>query len=245
MDIFKIICPFFYDMTIEAVIFDKDGILVETEWAHYESYRKAVWEIVKLELPLKLYVEYGVSRNYKEFLRDAFGEKLNLSLYDQIHNLKRRYYAEFRKQGFKPVDGIKDLIQRLYGHYRLAIASTTSVESICEDLESVGIQKSFFELLKSGKDGDVKNNKPAPDIYLRIAEILGVNPSNCIVLEDGKNGILAAKNAGMICIARSYDFTPGKSDKEKEEYLKEAGAKKVIKSYSEITVQMIDSFVNQ
>ena len=86
---------------------------------------------------------------------------------------------------------------------KLAVCTSSDLVKMNINLKAIGLYDSFDALI-NGRD--IKNNKPAPDIYLKGAEMLGVSPSECLVVEDAKNGILAAKAAGMHNVALTTTF---------------------------------------
>lgn len=219
---------------ITAIIFDKDGIIVDTEKYHYEAYRLALLGH-GLKLTIDTYKKYGISRDYREFLHDAFGRSLSPDKYAEVIENKQKNYNMQTRNNLSYVRGIFGLIKRVHGRYRLAVASSTSFECILNDLTRIGMIKQLsnpFEVIMSAKD--VMRNKPFPDVYIEAAKKLHADVSECLVLEDSKNGVLAAKRAGMRCIARSNEFTP-------DESLKDAGADRIIVKFSELTDELIES----
>ena len=100
---------------------------------------------------------------------------------------------------FDAIDGIKDLISDLINNnIAIALASSSPMKFIQLAIEKVGISE-YFDIIVSGEHVD--KSKPEPDIFLRAASLLKVKPSDCLVLEDSVNGVIAAKKAGMKCIA--------------------------------------------
>jgi HAD superfamily hydrolase (TIGR01509 family) len=104
-----------------------------------------------------------------------------------------------REEGMKPIPGVLDLIRHLHASgIRLAVASSSPMTDILHTVSSFQV-KDCFATFASG--GECQNGKPFPDVFLLAAERLGVEPSTCLVIEDSRNGLLAAKAAGMTCIA--------------------------------------------
>lgn len=219
---------------ITAIIFDKDGIIVDTEKYHYEAYRLALLRH-GLKLTIDTYRKYGISRDYREFLHDAFGSSLSHGRYREVIENKQMNYNMLTRNKLSHVRGIFGLIKRLHGRYRLAVASSTSFECILNDLTRISMIKKLsnpFEVIMSAKD--VMHNKPFPDVYIEVAKRLHADVSECLVIEDSRNGVLAAKSAGMKCIAKSNDNTS-------DESLKDAGADRIIVKFSELTDELIES----
>jgi len=182
---------------LKAIIFDMDGVLVDSEPLHFEVDR-----LLLKEMGYELDYEY-----YKQFigstetvLWNSVKEKYQLKESTQVlkamaGNKKREIVEE---HGFPEIEGVYDMIKRLHDSgFTMAVASSSSAGYI-EEVTSYFKIKQYFKYLVSGED--VKHPKPAPDIFLKSAQLLGVEPSECIVVEDSTIGTKAAKAAGMTCI---------------------------------------------
>jgi len=102
------------------------------------------------------------------------------------------------ESAYEPIDGISELLEELKRRgIPVGIASSSAKDFILAVLAKFGIA-SYFSCVVSGEEVD--QGKPAPDVYLEAARQLGADPSRCVVLEDSRNGIIAAKAAGMACI---------------------------------------------
>ena len=181
-----------------AVIFDMDGVLVDSEPMHIEAMRQVL---------APHGVEYTDADNEQffgftdlEVFRTLNGER-GLTL-DAIALTRRRAetIVEFtRAKSIPPMPGVPDVIHELHqAGYRLALASSSAIEIIEATLEVLGITPRF-DVVVSGLT--IGRGKPAPDIFLATAQRLGVPPSRCLVIEDSRNGLLAAKAAGTACAA--------------------------------------------
>lgn len=105
------------------------------------------------------------------------------------------------------MDGVRNVLPRIAGAgYRLALASSSAPENIAATLETLGVDR-LFEVVQSGLS--VGRGKPAPDIFLETARRLGVPPVRCLVAEDSRNGLLAAKATGMACVVIPCAATSG------------------------------------
>jgi HAD superfamily hydrolase (TIGR01509 family) len=114
----------------------------------------------------------------------------------------------FEKEPLAPIDGIPRLIDKLKEKgLPLAVASSSSHALIDLILDKIGLA-GHFDALVSGED--VTTGKPAPDVFLHAAKQLNTAPRDCLVVEDSANGILAAKRAGMVCVA--YKNREGEAD---------------------------------
>jgi len=105
----------------------------------------------------------------------------------------------------KAFPGLHDLLRKLKARQiRLAVASCADRVKIEANLKAIEVETAGFQAILAGDE--VRNMKPAPDIYLAASEKLGVRPSDCCVIEDSINGIQAAKAAGMRCVAVAQSF---------------------------------------
>jgi HAD superfamily hydrolase (TIGR01509 family) len=195
--------------SIAAVIFDMDGVLVDSEPMHFEATRRVL---------TPLGIEYTDADNERffgftdpEVFRILAGEH-GLELREaELVRERTRCIVEMTRASPTPMEGVPDVLHRLVrARYRLALASSSSPDVIAATLDAIGVDD-LFEVVVSGLV--VGRGKPAPDIFLETARRLGVAPSECLVIEDSRNGLLAAKAAGMSCVAipcpatRSQDFS--------------------------------------
>lgn len=182
----------------QCVIFDMDGVIIDSEPIHHECERT----IFKL-------LGVSVSDEDHNALVGATDETLWLrigSLYDlpikinEAIQLKKTLYMEYLKRETyrKPIPYVVELISDLYNNnFLLALASSSPHEQINYILESLRI-KHYFHAIISGED--VKEGKPHPGIFLKAAKSVGIDPESCVVIEDSYNGVMAAKSANMKCI---------------------------------------------
>ncbi|GGN98026.1 HAD family hydrolase [Saccharibacillus kuerlensis] len=182
---------------IEAFIFDMDGVIIDSEPMHFDVDRRVMEyygypitqekleEYVGMtnpELWAAIRAEFGMTQTVEEIVEYQMGHKIEV----------------LRAAEMEPIDGISDLIAELEkGGIPCAVASSSPPVFIEAVLEKFGLRDAF-KAVASGEE--VPRGKPAPDVFLRAAELLGVDPVRCIVLEDSKHGIDAAKAAGMRCI---------------------------------------------
>ena len=181
---------------IEAVVFDLDGVLVDSEH---------VWDAARKELA----AEEG--RPWPERAsRDMMGmSSLEWSRYmhgvvglpeppEEISAKVVRRLEEIYRQELPLIEGAVEAVERLAGRWPLGLASSSNRELIDLVLELSGLARSFLATVSSE---EVPRGKPAPDVYLEAARRLGVAPSRCAAVEDSENGIRSAKAAGMRVIA--------------------------------------------
>jgi beta-phosphoglucomutase len=189
-----------------TVIFDLDGLLIDSEPFWQKAYKAFLKKYNLRDDPEveKLKHGAGVRDNIQ-----MFQEKLGLK--GDIDALKDEYRGFFYTFAFEEdalhlMPGAKHLLHCLSNNqYRLAIATGGHTEeNIQEILTRLGIDSYFPTHISSDM---VEKGKPDPAVYLKTAEILGVDPSDCVVLEDSVNGTKSAKAAGMVVIGVNNDMS--------------------------------------
>ena len=193
---------------LKAVIFDMDGVLVDSEPLHA---RAAVLALKNLGVDISIEYFYGFIGSTTIHMLETLIQDYNLSstvseiliLYNEAkHQL-------IQVEGYEAVPYTKELIIDLYKHgVKLAIASSSTSTEIEDVVKALGIG-SYFDKLISGTT--VKHPKPAPDVFLKAVTELGINKSECIIFEDSCNGVRAAKAAGIPVIGFVNEHS-GKQD---------------------------------
>lgn len=187
---------------IKAILFDMDGVLVDSEPLHFEAHRRAL-EKHGINITEEDYIQNGVSggqRSFYEVMQIKYHKTVDVG---EIKKEKKEIYGNLIGE-IELFDGVKEILEDLSGKYRMAIVSTTHLEYIYKTLEHVGI-RNYFETFSSAKE--LERGKPFPDVYLDALKKLNLNADECIAIEDSKNGVEAAKNAGIKCIAIPNKFT--------------------------------------
>ena len=188
---------------MQAVIFDLDGTLIDSMW---------MWKQIDIDylarhghpLPEDLQdcIEGMSFSETAVYFKERFGLKDSLDIIKDDWN-RMAYDIYVNEVPLKP--GVLEFLQYLKKQgIRTGIATSNSKELLMAVLESLGIAEYFDELHTSC---EVEKGKPAPDIYLLVAEKLGVKPENCLVFEDIMQGILAGKAAGMKVCAVKDEFS--------------------------------------
>lgn len=185
---------------IEAIIFDLDGVIVDTARFHYQAWKKIAQKLgffLSLEQNERL---KGVSRMESLELLFEFGE---LPLPDEKERIKlatqkNEWYREniFKITPKEILPGVENFLAELKeAHYKLAIGSSSKNAGTI--LERISYSH-FFDAIVDGTK--IINSKPDPEVFLKAAYELGVEPERCLVFEDALSGIKAAKSAGMKAI---------------------------------------------
>jgi HAD superfamily hydrolase (TIGR01509 family) len=181
---------------IQAVVFDLDGVLIQSE---------EVWDTVREQFTRERGGRYDAeiqrammgmsSTEWSRFLHDTAGipdepEEINAEVV-------RRMLAAYERD-LPLIDGARDAVRRLAAEFTLAVASSSNRALIDAVLRAAGIEQHFDATVSSE---EVAHGKPAPDVYLEAARRLGVDPARCAAVEDSHGGIRSAKAAGMRVIA--------------------------------------------
>ncbi|MDA3941572.1 MAG: HAD family phosphatase [Spirochaetia bacterium] len=212
----------------KCIIFDMDGVLIDSEPLHFDfenrlfkslgitvsqevhetfvgTSSKTMWEIIKKTHSLPNTVPELVLKGNSEFL-------------DYLDNQK----------SLELIKGIIELLQRLkVAGFNLILASSSPHKLINHILSKCNIDE-YFPIRISGDD--VNNGKPDPEIFLKAAEVIGVKPENCLVIEDSTNGVNAAVKAGMKCVGYR---NPGSGNQD----LKTADL--ILGSFDSLTIDLI------
>lgn len=188
---------------IKAVIFDLDGIIVDSEPLHFEAAKKTLNKF-GIDLTLEDYLEFGVAKGAKN-LFDKLSEKYGVAIdREKAFLAKSENFKEIFEKKAHPREGIAELIKRLDKDYVLAIASSGNGNSVQLVLDKFNF-KNYFKAVITAED--VEKVKPFPDIYLKCCATLGLENSECVAIEDSETGLQAAKAAGIKCIVVPCDFT--------------------------------------
>lgn len=215
------------ESAIEAVVFDLDGVIVDTE---------QVWDDVREQLVRERGGRWhggaqaammGMSSpEWSRYLHDELGvaqspEEIN-------HEVVRRMLARYRDD-LPLIEGAVDAVRRLAAEFPLAVASSSNRPLIEAVLERAGIDDLFDAVVSSE---EVARGKPAPDVYLDAARRIAVEPTRCAAVEDSANGLRAAHAAGMRVLALPNAHYPPAPDA-----LKLAHA--IISSPTELTPELV------
>ena len=215
---------------IDTVIFDLDGVIVDSEPVHQENER---WMFEQLGLTLteeehKNYIGTSAIDMWKQVIAI---HDLNKKPEELLEMGRNRYLQMLKKEDrIRLVPGVKTLINHLgKNHFGLLLASSASKKTILTVLNHFDLLDQFEVII--GAD-DVNRSKPFPDLFLKAAFAHHVQPEDCLVIEDSVNGVKAAKTAGMKCIGYQ-NSSALLQDLNEGDY--------VVESLSEINTQLINS----
>ncbi len=182
---------------LRAVIFDMDGVIIDSEPDHARA-ALMVFERYGADVDIS-YCSSFIGSSTKKMCEDAvdrFGIDVSVDeLLDEMNRAKKELAV---REGYKPIEGVKEVIKVLYrAGVKLAVASSSSPSEIEDVVKALGIKKYFNKLVSSS---NVEKPKPAPDTFNLALSKLGVSEKETIVIEDSEFGVEAAKAAGMACI---------------------------------------------
>lgn len=184
-------------MYIKAVIFDMDGLMLDTEKLYVRFWCEAANQ---LGFPMKEHHALSIRSMAAKYaipkLKGYFGEAFD---YAQVRSKRIELMNQYiEEHGIDKKEGIEELLKYLSEHgYKMAVATASDMERTEKYLTRAGLLSYFDKIVCAFM---VESGKPAPDIYEKAAEELGEKPMQCIALEDSPNGILAAYRAGCIPI---------------------------------------------
>ncbi|MDQ4030689.1 MAG: HAD family phosphatase [Actinomycetota bacterium] len=216
-------------MTVDAVVFDLDGVLVRTEeiWdevrealarergGRYDTEaQRAMMGMSSLEWSLYMHEELGIADEPAAINAEV------------VRRMQERY-----RERLPLIEGAREAVERIAARWPLGLASSSNRPLIDAVLDLAGI-KEFFRATVSSEE--VERGKPAPDVYLEAARRLGVAPSRCAAIEDSHSGIRSAKAAGMRVVA-----IPNASFPPEPEALREADA--VLESLAELGPSAVEA----
>jgi beta-phosphoglucomutase len=212
-------------MPIKGIIFDLDGVLVDTVPTHFSAWRR-MFEEYGYKFDKRVYRDLVDGRPRFDGARSVMINHSDQEIREAADK-KNDYYVEMIDNGdFRVFDAAVTLVRNCQAK-SLGLAAASSSANVRYVLEKAGLLDAFPVVV--GGD-DVERGKPNPDIFLNAAEGLGLTVPECIVIEDSSSGVLAAKNGGFYCVGLLHD--------DHEEKL--PGADKIVSSLAEVDIKQIE-----
>lgn len=197
-----------------ALIFDMDGVIVDTEALHAEAKRTA-FEYYQIEVPENLYAEFR-GRSDADMVEQVVKEygAAHLSAADVL-NYKHAVFSTLHEK-IAPVEGVLEFIRLARRHFdKLAVTTSATKDNQEFTFDKFGLVP-FFDVVVTAQE--IRQTKPHPDPYLVTTRQLGLDPASCMVIEDSKNGILSAKAAGCVVVAITTSFSASELKETYAEY---------------------------
>jgi len=189
--------PQIYD--IDAVVFDLDGVLVDSEPVHFRAVNRALapYGVTIDEAEYRSFIGMGAVATWDAW-RASHGIAASTPELIAANTTAR---VEEITLGVPAIADAVALARELHrAAWPLAIASSSTRAVIDALLQALDLD-AVFDVRVSGEDADVAHSKPAPDVYLAAAARLGIAPARCVAIEDSAPGVLSATRAGMLCVA--------------------------------------------
>jgi beta-phosphoglucomutase len=199
---------------LRAVLFDCDGVIADSEHLHFSLFQKILSEELGLTLTKEAYLAKYLAMDDKGCFRAVLKDNGKTLPEDAIAALiekKSALYKQAAAQSLVILPGVVEFVMAVSQKYPLAMASGALREEVLLMIETAGIRH-YFDAVVAAED--VTRGKPAPDAYLKaLAELNRLNPgkdfqpSECLVVEDSKHGVVSAHAAGMKCVAVCTSYT--------------------------------------
>ena len=218
---------------LKAVLFDMDGVIVDTEPLHHKAYQQ-MFSKVCIEVSSSMYEGFTGQSTYDicKQLCSHFELKQNPQ---ELVQLKRDFFTKlfFEDDDLQLINGVEQLIKNYFDNgLTLILASSASMFTINNVMKRFNLDPYFSEKLSGA---DLKASKPHPEIFINAAKAARVLQNECFVIEDSTNGIKAAKGAGIFCVAYKSEHSKN------QDYTL---ADMVISDYNEISFDRIKSTFN-
>jgi putative hydrolase of the HAD superfamily len=189
---------------IKAVIFDFDGLIIDTETVWYESFKEILGSF-GVEFPLEIFTPCVGTHGtiIDEYIEEKLGENV------RVEEVRRRVRECHRNKiiNIGARDGVRDYLEQAKElDLRIGLASSSGKEWIYEFLKKLDLLH-FFDVIKSRDD--VTMIKPNPELYIQCTDALNVSPNEVVAFEDSNNGLKAAKAAGVACVIVPNPITEG------------------------------------
>ncbi|MBP8793948.1 MAG: beta-phosphoglucomutase family hydrolase [Lutibacter sp.] len=178
----------------KALIFDLDGTIANTMQYHFEAWRKAV-EPYGIDFSAALFLSLTGSSRVATIdkLNELFGTKMIVA---EVGRVKAAHFKTLVQQTTE-IKVVADVVRKYHTILPISIGTGSTTNGATTTLKIINMQQYFDIIITSD---NIENSKPHPETFLKCAQLMGVNPKDCVVFEDGVLGMQAAKTAGMMVI---------------------------------------------
>lgn len=190
-------------MRLEAVFWDNDGVLVDTEELYFDATR-AVLAQAGFTFSAEQFTELSLrqGRSAFELVRQAVDERE----IERLRSARNARYAERLAAGVAALDGIEEVLAALHGRVVMGVVTSSNPEHFEIAHRATGLRR-YFDFVLTNRD--YERSKPHPDPYLAALARCGLAPGQCIAVEDSERGLAAARAAGLRCIVVPRGLTRG------------------------------------
>ena len=211
-------------MKYKAILFDMDGVLIESEFLmrHAAIQALAEWGIEAKHEDFREFTGMGEDM-FVGGVAEKYGHTYTYDMKDRAYD----YFGEQVKELAHVPEGVKEMLTTLHEKgLVMAVCSAADLRKVRYNIQAIGVDESIFSALVTGSD--VERKKPFPDIYLKGAELIGMDPKDCLVVEDAVSGIKAAHAAGMDAVGVPTTFS-------KEELMERVHPEYLLNEIKELT----------
>jgi beta-phosphoglucomutase len=221
-------------MSLKAVLFDMDGVIVDTEPLHHKAYFQMFYDR-NLEVSDAMYHSFTGQSTLKVCRQLCEHFQLDVNPQELVLHKRSKFHELFRNDPeLALISGVRERIEEYHENgLTLVLASSASMGTINAVFERFNLNPYFKEKLSGA---DLQASKPHPEIFLKAAQLAGKEKKNCVVIEDSTNGILAAKAANIACVG--FDSINSKN----QDY---DLADKIIRSFDEIKLPDLQQWFNE
>ena len=190
-------------MKYKAILFDMDGVLIDSEWLMRDT-------------AIQSLAEHGVQARHEDFREfTGMGEDRFIGGVAEKYGLKYEFFMKERAYDYfgqrvmeetEVPEGVKEMLETLHSRgIKLAVCSAADRRKVMYNLMAIGVSEDLFGAIVTGSD--IERKKPFPDIYLKGAAMIGMDPKDCLVVEDAVSGVQAAHAAGMDAVGVPTTFS--------------------------------------
>jgi len=191
-------------MAVKALLWDNDGVLVDTEKLYFRATREVLSE-VGIDLSRDLFIRISLEQGRSAF--DLAAEQaVSQEVIARLRDDRNKRYSELLRKGVRVLDGVENTLRQLHGRVVMGVVTSSRKEHFDNIHASTGLLRYFnFVLTRE----DYEKSKPNPDPFLTAMRQNGLRPEHCIIVEDSERGLAAAKAAGIRCIVVPTRLTRG------------------------------------